>query len=97
MNILVNENYEITGYALVGDISDSTRIDKSILPDGFVQSFRSRYYLYENGAISVNPNYTEPTISPSTKPTSQQTINANLLLQIATLTEKVTKMEGSAS
>ncbi|MDK9857641.1 DUF2977 domain-containing protein [Staphylococcus equorum] len=61
INIKVNENNEITAYAIIGGVSG---IDISItaLPDSFIENFDSKYYLYVDGNIKVNPDYVAPEI-----------------------------------
>ncbi|MFT8937403.1 DUF2977 domain-containing protein [Liquorilactobacillus sp.] len=96
MKLDVDSNNLIQGFTQVGDNLDcKIEIDSSALPNNFMQNFKPGYYLYKNGNISVNPNYTEPIIADL--PSAQQKFNANLMLQLATLTAKVTKLEGGAS
>jgi hypothetical protein len=93
----VDSNNLIQGFVKNGDNPACTiEIDDSKVPDGFAEAFKPNYYLYQNGVIGVNPNYSEPN-QPISQPSAQQTINANLMLQIATLTAEVSKLKGSAS
>lgn len=61
INIKVNEINEITAYAIVGGVNG---IDVPIdtLPDNFKESFDSKYFLYVDGEITVNPDYVAPEI-----------------------------------
>ncbi|MBF7022475.1 DUF2977 domain-containing protein [Staphylococcus kloosii] len=69
MRILINENNEIVGYATVGGLEGDFEIDDSIVPLDFTQKYKSKYYLYQNEQIVVNPNYQiETPIQPTPSP-----------------------------
>ena len=61
INIKVNENNEITAYAIIGGVS-GVDIPIDILPDNFKENFDSKYYLYVDGNIETNPDYAKPEI-----------------------------------
>lgn len=61
INIKVNENNEITAYAIIGGVS-GIDISITVLPDGFKENFDSKYYLYVDGNIETNPDYVKPEI-----------------------------------
>lgn len=61
INIKVNENNEITAYAIIGGVS-GVDIPVDILPDNFKENFDSKYYLYVDGNIETNPDYVAPEI-----------------------------------
>lgn len=61
INIKVNENNEITAYAIIGGVS-GVDIPIDILPDNFKENFDSKYYLYVDGNIEINPDYVKPEI-----------------------------------
>lgn len=61
MKIIVDENNEIVGYATNGDINGSIEFDGAV-PSGFFENFVPRFYLLEDNAILLNPNYQEPTV-----------------------------------
>ncbi|MDW4411623.1 DUF2977 domain-containing protein [Staphylococcus saprophyticus] len=61
INIKVNENNEITAYAIIGGVS-GVDIPIDILPDNFKENFDSKYYLYVDGNIETNPDYVKPEI-----------------------------------
>ena len=54
MRITINDNNEITGYAIVGGIEGDFEIDDSIIPHDFTQNYKPKYYLYQNEQIVVN-------------------------------------------
>lgn len=73
MELLVNENGEIVGYASVGGCG-GIEIDDNILPEGFEDNFVPSFYLYQNNKILKNPDYTivpDQPVKP-TGPTSEQ-------------------------
>lgn len=59
VNIKVNENNEIMAYAIIGGVS-GVDIPITALPDSFIENFDSKYYLYIEGTIKVNPDYVAP-------------------------------------
>lgn len=62
MQIKLDENNLITGYAVVGDLEGSIFVSQVDLPENFKQNFVSGYYkLDDNGAVVVNENYKTPT------------------------------------
>lgn len=61
INIKVNENNEITAYAIIGGVN-GIDISIDILPDSFRENFDSKYYLYVDGKIKTNPDYVAPEI-----------------------------------
>lgn len=61
LNIKVNENNEITQYAIVGGVGDDgIFVDYSVAPENFTTDFQRGYFLYKDGTISVNPNFEPP-------------------------------------
>lgn len=68
MRILINNNNEITGYATVGGLEGDFEISDDIIPQDFAQTFKPKYYLYQNEKIIVNPNYEEEKIISNTIP-----------------------------
>lgn len=61
INIKVNENNEITAYAIIGGVS-GVDIPIDILPDNFKSDFDAKYFLYVDGNIEINPDYVKPEI-----------------------------------
>lgn len=59
INIKVNGNNEITAYAIIGGVN-GVDIPIDVLPDNFKENFDSKYYLYVEGNIKVNPDYVAP-------------------------------------
>lgn len=61
INIKVNENNEVTAYAIIGGVN-GIDISIDVLPDNFRENFDARYFLYVDGEITVNPDYVAPEI-----------------------------------
>lgn len=61
MQILINNDNEITNYAIVGGFEDGIEVDN--IPDSFIVNFKPRYYLYNEEKIEVNKEYKEETES----------------------------------
>lgn len=66
MQIVINNRNEITSYALVGSYKDGIEIND--IPSRFIIDFKPRLYVYSNGQIVLNENYSsgnnEPPIQP---------------------------------
>ena len=90
MKIRFNEKSEITEFAIVGSLPDSLEIDDSLKPEGFENTFKSGYYLYQDNKIVTNQDYEEPTVSipenPEISGPSKEWQAINMLaLQVAQL------------
>lgn len=58
LNIKVNENDEITQYAIVGGLGDGgIFISYDVAPENFIKDFKNGYFLYKDGKITVNPDF----------------------------------------
>lgn len=57
MEILINNNNEITDYAFVGGFEKGIEIND--IPKDFVKNFKPKYYLLNEGQIKINKNYKE--------------------------------------
>lgn len=55
MQIVINNRNEITSYALVGSYKDGIEIND--IPSRFIIDFKPRLYVYSNGQIALNENY----------------------------------------
>lgn len=60
MIILVDKNNLITSFASAGGFDGGVEVDDSALPDTFISEFKNGKFLYEDGKISYNHEYTEP-------------------------------------
>lgn len=58
MQIQVNENGKITGYATVGGFADGIEVET--VPESFEEAFQPGKYRYENGEILEDPDFTPP-------------------------------------
>lgn len=81
MQILVNSENLIVGYADIGGIEGGIDIDKSILPNDFIPQFKPQKFQYEDGKIEYNKNFVDNTEADILK-------NDN-----TTLVEKIVKLE----
>jgi hypothetical protein len=68
MRITMNDNNEITGYAIVGGLEGDFEVSDDIIPQEFILNYKPRYYLYQNEQIIVNPNYEEESNTPYVPP-----------------------------
>ncbi|TWW13589.1 hypothetical protein LABALGNA3A7_05120 [Dellaglioa algida] len=83
MKIVLNDKQEIISYVIFGDIENSIEYDY-VIPDGFEAQFKPSFFMVENGAIRLNPNYEAPiTDNPETVPTQTDKTIAQLMLQQA--------------
>ena len=55
MQIVMNKNNEIISYALIGSIKNGIEIND--IPSRFIIDFKPRLYVYSNGQIVLNENY----------------------------------------
>ena len=55
MQIVINNRNEITSYALVGNYKDGIEVND--IPSRFTLDFKPRLYVYSNGQIVLNENY----------------------------------------
>lgn len=62
VDIRVNDKNEIIAYAFVGGVG-GTDVSKTILPKKFREKFNSKYYVYVDGEIKLNPDYVAPEIN----------------------------------
>lgn len=56
MQIIINENNEITSYAVIGNMKDGIEVNN--YPSAFTLEFKPRLFLYVDGQITFNENYT---------------------------------------
>ena len=90
MQISIDKNNLIVGFAEVGGFEDGIEIDDSIIPQDFIQVFKPKYFLYQNEQIVTNPNYEEesntvyipPMITSDTPDKEIRTMFANMQEQL---------------
>ncbi|MBP5841391.1 DUF2977 domain-containing protein [Lactiplantibacillus plantarum] len=104
MQIEVNNHNEIIAYDEYDELTPAIQIDPSILPEDFSEKFIPSYYLYVDGKVTVNATYTAPvipipdsdqvaallTLQVAQNKSDQDTVNAQLLLEMAQQTVKET-------
>ena len=81
MQILVNNEDLIVGYADVGGIEGGIEINNSIVPSDFIPLFKPNKFQYIDGKIDYNKNFIDNTESNALKTDNM------------TLIEKVAKLE----
>ncbi len=108
MQIIINENNEITSYALIGSIKGGIEVND--YPKSFISEFEPKVFLYVNEQIIYNENYVSEIDIPIA-PNDNDFLNAQLIsndiehnakieaLQqdIANLTTELLEMKGGMS
>lgn len=94
MRIKINDNYEITGYALIGGFDGGIEIDDSILPDTFIPEFKNGKFKYEDGSVIYNREYTEPVkeVEPPTNNEAMQQEIDSLKQQVEDLSALIQQL-----
>lgn len=90
MQISIDKNNLIVGFAEVGGFDGGIEIDNSIVPDAFIQMFKPKYFLYQDEQIITNPNYEEesntsyipPMITPNASDEELRKMFANMQEQL---------------
>lgn len=78
MQLILNENSEITAYVKIGNAENGVDYNGSI-PDDFFEDFESQKYKLTDDVIVINTDYVAPEINPPTPTLTQQDeINAHL-------------------
>ena len=100
MQIKLNSANEILYYAPnTPTFDDMTAVDDSIVPENFKTDFKKGYFKFENGTITVNSNYTSPSLPTGPRESDtdkaiaeliksnaqQRALNAQLIKQLSTL------------
>lgn len=81
MQLIVNDNNEITAYATVGDIGGIEYSGE--IPENFYSDFKPAFFLFENEKIYENQNYVKPVPNLPTGPTSLQQVVMQQAMTIA--------------
>ena len=106
MQILLNQNNEITAYAVSGGIKregyKTLTIEDNQVPDSFRELFKPSFYIFENGEVKLNPNYHEetenvelPQVPPVEFPTSDDALRrmfSSMQVQIVQGNRMVTQL-----
>lgn len=95
MKITVDKEGNILSYAIIGNL-DKSEIDisESILPKGFYENFRPKYYTYSPKAqikIALNPNYQKPDLGSGVQGQSPIDILEEQLQLVSTTIGTLTK------
>lgn len=88
MRLLTNVDNEIIGYSIIGGIDGDFEVSDDIIPSGFFDNYKPKYYIYKNNSIVVNPNYQseETTFKPVVEEQPQPVqIDEKIKLMVFTL------------
>lgn len=88
MRLLTNVDNEIIGYSIIGGMDGDFEVSDEIVPSGFFDNYKPKYYIYKNDDIAVNPNYKseETTFNPVVEQPSQPVqIDEKIKLMVFTL------------
>lgn len=98
MQLILNQNSEITDYVLVGITNSGIEFNGAI-PSDFEENFKPHFYSFKNREIVINPDYEDPVfeLPEKTGPTAEQVMINQLGLKYAELAAKVGKLEGGGS
>lgn len=88
MQIKLNDENLIVGYADVGGIEGGIEVSDSILPDIFVAEFKPCKFKYENGVVSYNRLF-----SDNEEANQLKSLNKSLEEKIKVLEQKVAELE----
>ena len=84
MQIKVNELNEILYYSSDDTkFDDMTSVDSSVVPENFNTDFKPKYFKFDNGTITVNPNYVAPVLPEGPGLSDTDKVIADLTLQLA--------------
>lgn len=94
MQILVNDESEITDYVLLGQSTGGIEVVSEELPDNFFDAFKPKYYLYKDGQIILNKNWVDPnTITKSETPTAEQQAITAMAQKMADQQQHIASLE----
>lgn len=94
MQFEINNNQEILAYATLGGFTDGVEVHDPVIPDDFEKNFKPSFYLLQNGAVVVNPNYVapvEPTLDSG--PTADQESLTSMAQQMADQQQQIASLE----
>lgn len=88
MQILLNNNNEITNYAIVGGFENGIEIEE--FPTNFRETFKPKLYKYIDSQIVLNDNYVENEEPPKQKNDDIEKLNeriSDLEIKVKELTQ----------
>lgn len=88
MQILLDKNNLIVGFAEVGSLEGGIEILNSVLPDTFIAEFKSCKFKYEDGVVSYNKDFVDGEAN-----TQLKSVNESLEEKIKVLEQKVAELE----
>lgn len=74
MQLQLDVNNIIIGYANFGEIKNGVEFDENRIPDDFYDKFKPSFYMLKDGEIVENPDYVAPSSSVPTGPSDVQNI-----------------------
>lgn len=94
MQFDLSESKEILAYATLGGLTDGVEVHDPVLPDDFEENFKPSFYLLQNGAVIVNPNYVAPVEpAPDSGPTAEQESLTAMAQQMANQQQHIASLE----
>ena len=88
MQILLDKNNLIVGFAEVGSLEGGIEILNPVLPDTFISEFKSCKFKYEDGVVSYNKDFVDGEAN-----TQLKSVNESLEEKIKVLEQKVAELE----
>ena len=88
MQILLDKNNLIVGFAEVGSLEGGIEILNPVLPDTFIAEFKSCKFKYEDGVVSYNKDFVDGEAN-----TQLKSVNESLEEKIKVLEQKVAELE----
>lgn len=94
MQLQLDNNNVIIGYANFGEIKNGVEFDESKVPDDFYEQFKPTFYMLKDGEIVENPDYVAPSNNVPSGPTDTQTVITALINEIGDLHQRLGVLEG---
>lgn len=92
MDLLLNKNQHIVGYASVGGVVGGITVDPEIMPEDFAEDFWSEKWAYRDG-VFVRTDVPKPDTKPEPLPEGPGTIE-ELTARVAELSAAVHALVG---
>ncbi|MCI2960353.1 DUF2977 domain-containing protein [Pediococcus pentosaceus] len=94
MLLKVNDKNEILEFALIGSLNGSTiEVDDDLANETFVNEFEPQKFVYQNGSIESNANYTPIVPDDNNQPTPYQQALTDLAKQSGTNSEGISQLQ----
>lgn len=94
MLLKVNAKNEILEFALIGSLNGNTiEVDDDLANETFVNEFEPQKFIYQNGSIESNANYTPVVPDDNNQPTPYQQALTDLAKQSGTNSEGISQLQ----